>query len=177
MITFSTWEFIGIVVLVMVLYTVTLVVGAKFVGKGFASKMMYLLPVYPLDTAKRIYAIARQLGIKESDIAFTGKNKYTGKSEYLIKSTEQVVTVDPFFGVVIKEDGEPLNREYHAFSAESMTQQHNYIEKLKEQGTPLQETQETETTLSEEPVQEVINDAITEVEETVTTDHEQLNTK
>lgn len=158
MVTFSTWGLVGFILLIMVAYTVTLVIASKFIGKGMAAKMLYLVPVYPLDTAKRTYAIARQLGVPETDITYTGKSITTGKSEYYIKSTDQVVTVESFFGIVVKTRAEEvLNSEYHAFSAESISQQHNYLAQLKEQGLEpdLATTEEGESDVLREVVQEV----------------------
>ena len=148
MVTFSTWQLVGLVVALLVVYTVTLVVAAKVIGKGLSSKMFYLLPVYPMDTTKRIYAISRQLGVPVDDVSYMGKSLITGKSEYFIKGTEQVVTVEPFFGLVVKTspDGDILTNEYHAYSGESISQQHNYLAQLKEQGlTPETQAQTTDT--------------------------------
>lgn len=169
MVTFSTWQLVGLVVAVMVIYTVILVVAAKVIGKGLSSKMLYLLPIYPLDTAKRTYAVARQLGVPVDDVTYTGKSLISGKSEYYIKSREQVVVVEPFFGIVVKTslDSEILESTYHAFSAESISQQHNYLAQLKEQGLEPEVTEADIKEQGDEPTKDEVKVGESEIKEEV----------
>lgn len=169
MVTFSTWQLVGLVVAVMVIYTVILVVAAKVIGKGLSSKMLYLLPIYPLDTAKRTYAVARQLGVSVDDVTYTGKSLISGKSEYYIKSREQVVVVEPFFGIVVKTslDSEILESTYHAFSAESISQQHNYLAQLKEQGLEPEVTEADIKEQGDEPTKDEVKVGESEIKEEV----------
>lgn len=169
MVTFSTWQLVGLVVAVMVIYTVILVVAAKVIGKGLSSKMLYLLPIYPMDTAKRTYAVARQLGVPVDDVTYTGKSLISGKSEYYIKSREQVVVVEPFFGIVVKTslDSEILESTYHAFSAESISQQHNYLAQLKEQGLEPEVTEADIKEQGDEPTKDEVKVGESEIKEEV----------
>ena len=167
MVTFGTWELVGFILLIMVVYTVILVLASKIIGKGLSSKMLYLLPIYPMDTAKRTYAVARQLGVPVDDIKYTGKSMISGKSEYYIKSREQVVVVEPFFGIVVKTslDSEILESNYHAFSAESISQQHNYLAQLKEQGLEPEVTEADIKEQVDEPTKDEVKVEDSEIKE------------
>lgn len=129
MLTLETWQVVVFVFAIMAIHTVFLVVTAKVIGKGLSSKLVYLLPFYPFDTSKRIYALSQQLNVPMEDITYTGKSLLTGRSEYYVKSLDSVYTVKAFFGIAaVNDEGTIANPEYVKFSTEHLTHTHKLLE-------------------------------------------------
>lgn len=94
---------IGLILLVIVIYTFVLLYTFKKVMDTQKGRYLFSVPITTFSIKSRIHTIMVQLGVGEDDIDYLGKGMFEVRGDK--------VEVDSFFGVVAKKIGEEGKEE------------------------------------------------------------------
>lgn len=121
--TIEWWGILIIILATVLVYTLVLYVGAKFISGKLKGDYLFTGIFTPFDTADRIHTIAKHYGVEPSKV------KYVGDSKYFVQELDKTVQVSSFIGVGIYEERDGTN---HLVNNEQELQNAKVIKQIRE---------------------------------------------